>query len=751
MVRWIALVFSCIILFVHQSEAQPSSARDTSFAPNVKPSLDVKRRTGEIVIDGNVTDQGWQDAATAGNFCQSFPVYGLKPPCGTVAKITYDDAYLYVVMIAEDTHPEDIRAHYSGRDGISSDDFMGIILDTYGDGSKAFEIYSNPYGIQEDLFWTQNNEDGSYDLIYESEASITATGWQVEFKIPFSSLRFPDAPVQNFKCSFWRSYPRDQVYKSSWASINFYVPCPFCQFGSLSGITNIKSSGSFELLPSLVASQSAAAPSHGAPLEDDAVKFHPSFGARYILGTATGLEAALNPDFSQVEADAAQISANTTFALFYPERRPFFMDGADLLNTNIDAIYTRSINSPLVAAKAIHRDDATSIAYIGAYDEHSPVIIPLEERSVVRADEGRSIANILRATRTLGNNSRIGALVTTRSFNGDGSNVVLGLDGRAQLFENVEVIAQALFSNTHEPTMRTNGDTGTFDKGKYTVEYDGEKFSGYGAYAMLQRHTEGLDVELSYQELSPTFRALNGFVFTNDSKNANLWTGYKFPIVNGGWITEFDMSILESYKVNFEDQQKLLAYKPELDFSFIGQTNFHIAYRNGNETFRGKDFRNLYYVNAWGNTHPLNWLGFSANVWRGNSIARFLDSPVVGKELDITLTASILPIDGILLEPAYTFSRLDSASGQGAPYFSGAIYRIKLSYQFNRKLSARVIVQYNEFANALEIDPLITYQINPFTSVYLGSSHNYNAPNQYSPLEASQRQFFAKLQYLIQG
>src|ERR1043165_8564702 len=131
MARWLVLVFSCIILHVHSSEAQPSTTHDTTFAPNVKPSLDVKRRTGDIVIDGSVTDAGWTDAATAGNFCQSFPVHGLKPPCGTVAKITYDDQYLYVVMIAEDSHPEDIRAHYSGRDGISSDDFMGIILDTY--------------------------------------------------------------------------------------------------------------------------------------------------------------------------------------------------------------------------------------------------------------------------------------------------------------------------------------------------------------------------------------------------------------------------------------------------------------------------------------------------------------------------------------------------------------------------------------------------------------------------------------------
>jgi len=748
--RHVLLVsLSCLFLLYGKLFAQSSLvSSDTSFHPNLKPSLDVKRRVGEIKIDGNVDDSGWQNIATAENFTYSFPIYGGKPKEKTVAKMTYDDDYLYIVMIAEDNSPKEIRASYSARDKIWSDDFMGIVLDTYGDGTRAFEIYCNPYGIQGDLFWTTTNEDESYDLIYESEAKITDHGWQIEMKIPFRSLRFPNIPVQNFHCSFWRSQPRDQVYKSSWAAVNFFEPCPFCQFGKLSGIENIHSAGSFELLPSLVASQEATSLS-GEPLVNDKLKLNPSLGVRYVLGTATGLELAINPDFSQVESDAAQISANTTFALFYPEHRPFFQDGADLYSTIIQAVYTRSINSPLVAAKVIHRDDALSVAYTGAIDEHSPVIIPLEERSVVLSDAGKSISNIARATYSFGNDAKIGGLMTNRTFGSDGSNTVAGLDGRIRLFENVELIAEGMFSSTKEQNLTKNDDTALFENGKHTVEYDGEHFFGYADHVTLQRFTSGLDLEINYEELSPTFRAANGFIFRNDARSVTSFTGYKFPLSVSSWFNEFDMSLSASYSRNFENQTKYMDVKPEFDFSFTGQTNMHLFYRHAKERFKNIDFSNIDYFTLFGGTHPLSWMDISFGLTYGRNIAR-IDTPALGKELDITLNASFKLLNGLTVAPEYYFSRIDSESGSGS-YFSGAIYRTKLSYQFSRAMSARLIVQYDEFSSALEIDPLFSYQVNPFTSLYLGSSHNYNSFDNTSNLHPSERQFFAKVQYLIQG
>jgi hypothetical protein len=741
----IRLCFFCL-LFV--SEIVFASSADTSFHPNLKPNLDVKRRTGEIKIDGNLDDAGWQNVEVAGGFCNSFPVFGQKPKECTYGRITYDDDYLYVAMIAEDSTPQNIRATYAQRDRIWSEDFMGIILDTYGDGSRAFEIYANPYGVQGDLFWTTTNEDEAYDIIYESEGKITDKGWQLEMKIPFRSLRFPDLAVQNFNCTFWRSLPREQVYKSSWAAVNFYEPCGFCQFGKLTGIENIHPAGSYELLPSVVASQYANSFS-GEPLVNEKVKFNPSLGIRYALGTATGLELALNPDFSQVESDAAQISANTTFALFYPEHRPFFQDGADLYSTNITAIYTRSINSPIVAAKALHRDEALSIAYTGAVDEHSPDIIPLEERSARILDAGKSVSNIARATYSFGNDSKIGGLLTNRTFTKDGSNTVAGLDGRIRLIENVEFSAEGMLSYTQEPTFIKNKDAGLFDNGLHTVEYDGEHFSGFGTHLSLFRYTSGLDIQLDYEATSPTFRAANGFIFRNDNQGFSSWTGHKFPLEGNSILKEFDMSFLVNYNRNFEGERKYVSFKPEIDLSLTGQTTLHIFYRHAMERFHDVDFANINYGQISGSTHPLSWMDISFGITYGRNIARY-DTPSMGKSLDITINGAFKLLDGLIISPEFSFSRLDSIEGDGS-YFSGAIYRTRFSYQFNRQINARVIVQYDEFSNAVEVDPLFTYQVNPFTSIYVGSSHHYNAFDNSNTLLPSERQFFAKIQYLFQG
>jgi hypothetical protein len=727
---------------------------DTTFHPQVKPTLDVGRRNGAITIDGDLTDEGWQNAAHCSNFTDVMPIPGRKPVVETEALITYDDDYLYIAMIAQDSNPKNIRASLVGRDNIFDDDFMGIILDTYGDASRAFEIYANPLGIQGDLFWTASSEDASYDLIYKSEAKITATGWQLEMRIPFRSLRFPDREEQHFHCCFYRNYPRETVYKMGWASLNFYVPCIFCQFGTLTGISRIHPSGALELLPALVASQSAFPDSTGEHLSNDPIQVSPSLGIRYALGTATDLELALKPDFSQVEADAPQISANTTFALFYPEHRPFFQDGSDLFNTIISAVYTRSINSPLVTAKAIHRDGKTSIAYIGAIDEHTPIIIPLEEKSIILPDVGRSVSNILRATHSFGDNIYVGGLLTDRRYAGDGSNTVFGLDGRAQVYENIELIAQGLWSYTQEQRSFSNGYADTFDENKHSVEFNGEQFSGLSDYIALQRFTSNFDIGLQYFETSPTFRAGNGFIFNNDYRSINCFSRYKFPLINPPsllkWIVQVNGSFSGTVNWNYEKRQKLQSISPGLYFAFIGQSGLYVTfYRAFTETFKNITFTNLNQVYLGWSTHFAQEINTGSDLSFGHTIARSLDTPSIGKQFNFSLWMRLKPLNGLLLEPSYAFSKLNSLLDD-RNYYSGSVYRIRTTYQFSQSLDLRLIVQYNGFAQVLDVDPLLTYKVNPFTSFFIGSTHSYSSPDDTSALRQSERHFFAKVQYLVQ-
>jgi hypothetical protein len=746
--------FLSLVLLLLFGQIAIANPIDSSFSPKLKPSLTVHRLSGKIAIDGDLNDDGWKDAAHVDDFTAALPVPNARPTEKSEAFITYDNDYLYIAMIGHDKNPSAIRASKVARDQIWDDDFMGIILDTYGDATKTFELYVNPFGIQGDLFWTATNEDGSYDMIYDAESKITPDGWQMEMRIPFRSLRFPDIERQNFRMTFWRNYPRESDYKFSWAPINFQIPCMFCQLGSLTGIEGVHSAGVFEFLPSIVATQSAeAAPSAaiGTRLLNEKPDLRPSLNARVALGTATAIEAAIKPDFSQVEADAAQVSANSPFALFYPERRPFFQDGGDLWNTFLTAVYTRSLNSPIVAAKALHRDDASSYAFLSSYDENTPIILPLEERSVYVFDDHRSLSNLFRATHTFGDDRYVGVIATDRRYTANGANSVAGFDARIRLFENVALQGQQLFSFTREPDSGSVTDTARFDRGRHTLAYNGEYFNGNSAVVAIERMTQTFDAHAEYGQTSSAFRAGDGFVTQNSFRYAESWIGDKFILRDAPewlkWMIEVDGSLEGQHTWDYDGLAKQTMIRPGLDFAMTGQTNLHIKYKRWSERFSGVEFPDLFNVNVFGSTKFMQSVSLAWNIRSGRAI--YYKAPAMGNELNVVLSATIKPMDALTLSPSVTFSRLDSLNSKVA-YYDGAIYWAKLGYQFTREMDLRVIAQYDGFQKQFIVDPLLTYKVNPFTCFYIGSAHGFVADDG-NRLDATNRQFFAKLQYLIQA
>jgi hypothetical protein len=726
-------------------------AQDSTVSP-VKPSLNVTRLNGRIAIDGNIDDEGWRSAAHVTSFTAALPIPFRAPQVQTEGYITYDADNLYVAMIAHDPNPSAIGASRVPRDRIFNDDFMGIILDTYGDATKAFELYVNPRGIEGDLFWTSTNEDMSYDMIYDADAKITDGGWQMEMRIPFSSLRFPEKPVQNFHMTFWRNYPRESTHKFSWAPISFSLPCAFCQLGELTGIENIRNSGTLDLLPALVTSQVAHGPAVNDGLTNDKATIKPSLTARLALGTATAVEATIKPDFSQVEADAAQVTANATFALFYPERRPFFQDGSDLWNTFLAAVYTRSMGSPIAAAKVLHRDATSSFAFLSSYDETTPIILPLEERSLILDDDHKSLSNIVRATHTFDNDRYLGVLATDRRYFANGSNTVMGIDGRWRVIENLAIQGQQLFSMTREPGSGFTNH-GTFDAGRHTIGFDSERFNGAANVVALERYTSGFDFHFEYSETSPTFRAGDGFITSSNRRDAYGWIGNKWPMQEppawASWLVELDGSFTAIHRWNYEGETKLDLIRPRIDFAFTGQTDLHISYQLANEQFAHTTIEHLPQWQVQGSTHFNKNVVISWDLRTGESIYYDPSAPSRGRSRNVTLSAQFKPIDGLMIEPNYTYSRLDSMSG-GNPYYAGSIYWARVTYQFTKQLDARVVTQYDGFGQQLIVDPLVTYRVNPFTCFYLGSAHNFVSDGLESRFRATDRQFFAKVQYLIQ-
>ncbi len=753
--------FSLVLAFAFAVTAPAARGKaangDTpSYTPVYHPELRVSRAAGAIRIDGDLSDPGWRGAAKASNFAEHTPGDQTKPAVDTDAYIAYDDEHIYVAFMCYDD-PKDIRATFCERDKVFSDDLVFFCLDPYGEATYAYEIAVNPYGIPGDLLFSlTSGEDATYDMIYHTASRIVENGWIAEMAIPFSSLRFPDRPEQTWRVDFWRNRPRESQYQYSWAAYDRNVDCWPCQWGTVTGITGIKPGKGLELLPAIVAHQAGSLGDDGS-LDNGPVKGDVSLGVTYDISSELSAEATVNPDFSQVEADAAQIDVNSTFALFYAEKRPFFQEGSDLFNTTFySAVYTRSINDPIFAGKTTLRDGPNSLAFLSARDEHSVIILPFEEGSAF-VENGKSYSNVLRYKRDLGKSSYLGLVATDRRFDGGGSGSLAGVDGQIRLSESNSVKLQALASHTQEvdnlalvPDSAFNATT--FAENGYTAGLDGEAFWGHALFAGFARNTSNYSLGADYSERSPTFRADNGFEPQNNQRMGALFASYMKRFDKSPTLEYIAFNAQAARKWNFDGVQKDEWIMPSLEVqSRLASTGMHFNYLASNELFRGIQFNGIWGAHACFNTRPWDALRLSGNVNYGHRIARY--DLVMGKQLDYCLTTTLKPIDRLVIAASWSHIESDDLE-TGEQLFSQSILWSRLSLQLSRELSIRLVSQYNDRWNTWEVDPLVTYRVNSLTMFYVGSTHNYMdfdmAEDGREGWNLTDRQFFLKVQYLFQ-
>ncbi len=725
--------------------------------PQIQPTIEVSRAAGPIEIDGELDDAGWQDAARATGFVEHFPNEMAAPEYQSEAWVAYDDEYLYLAFVAHDD-PATIRTSVRDRDQNFSDDFIGLMLDTYGDASWAYELFVNPSGVQGDLRMVgTGGEDSGFDIVWYAESKITDTGYQVEMAIPFKSLRFPSRAEQVWRVNFWRTRPRESRAQHSWAAIDRDNQCFMCQWGTMTGIRGVEPGGALELLPSLVASHSTVLEDPDDPdsgLDDSEFDADAGLTARYAHPSGITLEGAINPDFSQVESDVAQIDVNSTFALFFDERRPFFQEGSELFESYFSLVYTRQINDPVVAAKAVGRLGRTSFAYIGAYDKTSPVLLPFQQRSFVgTADE--SFSNIARVRRTYGQSSYVGATLTDRRFEeGGGAGTAWGLDGSHRFMDNYRFEYQAVGSHTQEPDEA--GPTATledftFDDGEHTGVFDGESFSGWGGYASLERSARFWSFDFDYWVSSPTFRADDGFETRNDLRNFAAFQEVNwYP--DRSWIDRFGADIRGSWTWTYEGEKRERVISPSIEAQLPLQTFFELGGLWFEERFMGVDFDDMTELFVFVESTPIEEVSGGVYMEFGDGIARNLETPLKGDASFLEVFATLKPIDRLVIQPSVQWSRLEAG---GEEIFDGYIFRTRTTFNLTRRLFGRVIVQYDEFDEALSVEPLVTYRINPYTLFYVGSTNAFSRfdrrdqglGNDFDP---TSRQFFAKIQYLFQ-
>lgn len=739
---------------------------DPDFKPLILPKYEISKTSTQIVVDGHLDEAIWKKITPATNFSETYPGDNTRPPVKTEVFMAYDEDYIYAGFICYDD-PKLIRANWSDRDNIFQDDYMGMIIDTYGTANWAYFIASNPLGIQGDTrISSTSGEDVNFDLIYKSAARITDNAYVVEMAIPFSSLRFPDKNVQGWKIDFWRTRPRESRATYSWASISRDNPCWFCQFGELKGLEGVKPGSSIDLIPSIVAGKSQEIRDYDDPnsglegIEGKGKSFlgkNADFGAtlKWAVTPSLTVEGTFNPDFSQVESDAAQVNINQTFALFYPEKRPFFQEGSDLFKTYTRTVYTRTINDPIGATKVIGRWENATLAYLGAVDENTPIILPFEEKSEFVA-MNRSLSNILRYKYDFGDGSQIGGIVTDRRWmswetydadndryrvvEGNGSGSVYGIDAKYRFLNNYYLKSQFTFSHTREPddtTLTADFNDETFDNNKHTSAYDGESYDGNALYLELNRDARNWNFRVNYQQTSPTYRAANGFIFQNDKRQLFGWTGYTFYIEDS-FLQRFTPTMDFGQAQNYNTLKKDEWIHVGGNLNLKGQTSVQLSYMWDNEHFKNLAFNGIDRVELYVNSNFSDPLKLGFYIRAGKFIAqRWEDTPVIGKGIEnFEFWGTIKPWDRLVIRPSYTYSDAFSVSSNNFLY-RAQIARIRFDVQFTRELALRLITQYVDYTTpgqnngfnheeSFSIEPMVYYKINPFSVFYLGMTGGFN-------------------------
>ena len=741
-------VFLLLIVFVTLCPAA-----DDGWVATPHPHLHVERAPAPLVVDGRLDEAGWRQATRARHFAEHNPGDQTQPPVPTEAMVTYDDDYLYVAFVCYDD-PAEIRATFTERDRIWTDDYVILLLDTFADQGWAYEIAVNPYGIQGDLLWSASNgEDSTYDMIYYTAAQIADEGWQAEMALPWTSLRFPDRPEQEWRVDFWRNRPREAREQYSWARYDRDEPCWPCKWGYIDGIDGVTPGSGFDVIPAFTASQVSDRQDGAEDFDDGPITGEPSLSAAYGISPTCTAELTLNPDFSQVESDAAQIDVNSAFALSYAEKRPFFQEGSDMWSSYFDVVYTRSINKPLYAAKITGRPGRSNFAALVAQDEHTPFIVPFSEGSAILRG-GKSFSSLARYRLALGEQSHLGVIGTDRRHDGGGSGTTFGTDAMIRLNQNYQIELQALASYTEEPVdaeLTADLDGETFDGGKHTKSFDGETFWGHGLYASLERNARHWSFDCDYWERSPSYRAENGFEPRNDQRQGSVWTGYAFYFENG-LIDRLQPQINAARIWDFRGIKKDEWISPALWVRLNwAQTSINLNHMQSNELYHDRQFDHIFSSSANVDMKLSSRIDGGWEASYGHRIAR--GDETMGRETNLSVWLNLKPIDRLKLATTYRYVR-STALEDGRELFAGYIARSRLDLQVTRTWSLRLVLQYNDFSRSWEADPLVTWRLNPFSIFYFGSTRTYGEfDGTTDPIDGwrlTDRTYFMKLQYLWQ-
>jgi hypothetical protein len=734
------------------------AAEGTSSSHPVRPApVDIPHVEGEVKIDGVMDEAFWSKATKVDLGIETRPAENTPADVKTTAYIAEDGKNVLIAFVAEDPNPKQIRAFLRDRDAAYNDDFVGVVLDTFDDERRGYEFFVNPLGAQMDLVIddTTGNEDDSWDGIWDSAGRITENGFVVELQIPLSTLRFQGGKdIQTWGADFLRFRPRDLRYRLSSQKSERGVNCYLCQISRIRGFHDVKPGSNLEITPTLTMRYAQGRDLPPSDFSSEGIKFDAGADLKWGPTPNMTVNATINPDFSQVEADTGQLDVNNTFALFYPEKRPFFLEGADYFSSPNTLVYTRNVNDPDVGLRVTGRSGASTYGVFAARDTVTDLLIPGVYGSGLQRYDFASTDAALRYRYDLSKEAFIGALATVRRGE-DYENQVQAVDGKWQHGAHT-VIGQYIHTSTTDPAAYGGGDS---QGDSWYGEYDFSTRNWF-AYAFKQRFDDG-------------FRADLGFIGQ---------VGYDqdfFGVTRHWWGDKDDLWNHITLNFRWNDMHRtddvLLDITREAWVGANGplQSYYEIGHVERDKLWKGVRF-----------DEKLNRIRAQLTPWRGVNFALFART---GDRVDLANTrlgrvTTINPSVTLNLGASTTLSinhNYETLRRDGSYVYEANLTDLRLSYQFNLRQRLRLAILRNDLkADPALYDPslyptgvpphqrtidtqlIYSYKINPRTALYAGYADNYfggdvesmfstpgNADYDYFPVFQSNRALFVKIGY----
>src|ERR1022692_1915834 len=772
-----------------------------SRAPALEDFLGMKPE-GEIAL---------QMAKVTG-FVQRNPHDGEKTSEETAAYLGYDQKNLYVVFVCYDD-PRKVRARMSRREDIYDDDEVEVMLDTFHDRRRAYAFQTTPLGVQWDAIWTEatrdeisGNFDTSFDTVWDSKGKVTSRGFVVWMAIPFKSLRFPSTKEQEWGIILYRGIVRKNE-DAFWPQISYKVAGRLGQAATLYGLEGISPGRSIELIPYGVMRGFRALDTRDPSnpyFQQATIQGQPGMDAKFVIHDHFVVDMTANPDFSQVESEDPQITVNQRFEVYFPEKRPFFLENEDYFRTPLDLFFTRNIEDPSAGIRLTGKDGPYSVGLMATDDrgpgQAVPPYFPLAGT--------RSYFTVARVSRDLFKQSSVGALYTDWECPTTGEfNRIGGVDTHLKFNPNWTLDGQAVVTSSNL-NLSCEANLYPFSSGN---RGNGDYYAGPGG--KLKLHRDGLHFTYDgiYNDISPGFVSIPGFINRVDIRETTQEADYRFR-PREGWVVDWGPSLTTRYDFDHSGLRLDTDYVPYLaiqgrgqtviilrpyeelrerlrpqDFCFYGFSLYCPPTTLGNQDYHehtsGASIQTGYFKKAtlaasyyWG--QGVNFVASPANLTPYNH-------PFLVQEDNAQAALTFRPMKPLKIENSYLFERLrtnnstylfeqSQVPGAGRGILNDHILRSKWNWQFTPQLSARVILQYNALLagtpgvgspytylptqKEFNADFLITYLVHPGTAIYVGYNSDLQNLNVQPGVGVFQtprgyindsRQFFVKVSYLF--